>query len=154
MRRELSVALLWWCACGTPGEHTLVENGPRSPRFVLQGDCAPSTRSTLLTLDARASQCASSFTAPTLINDETNCRDDVDFSQQRAVVVPARGAREWFVFANFVAERSDAIELGLVIRPQGALPPDTLVVLPRDDRPVELRWCRSVCVQNCDVPLP
>lgn len=112
----------------------------------------------MLTLDARALQCASSLAVPTLIADEgvqsSTCRFDVDFSTQRAVVVPARGAPQWFVFANFVAERSDSIELGLLIRPQGALPPDTLVVLPRDDRPVELRWCRSVCVENCDVPLP
>lgn len=84
-----------------------------------------------------------------------NCeKPSVDFTMNRVLIVPARGASEWFVFTNFVTARSDGLEVGLVIRPQGSLPPDSIVVLPNDPGPVELRWCRSVCVKNCDVAIP
>jgi hypothetical protein len=79
---------------------------------------------------------------------------NVDFTSQRALFVAARGASEWFVQTNFVHERDDAVEVGLVIRPQGAPPPDVLLLLPRNGKPVELRWCRSVCVARCDQALP
>ncbi len=78
----------------------------------------------------------------------------VDFTVNSVLVVPAQGASEWFVFTNFVNERNDALEIGLVIRPQGAPPPDSLVVLPRSPGAVELRWCRSVCIKNCDLAIP
>ena len=167
MRGGLSVkkvwALLCLCACGVPvqNEDILTEN--RVPRLVLQGDCAPSTVSSRLTVTSFQSQCLVSLSAPRLVDEqsefdalfEANCtKPSVDFAEERVLVVPARGAPEWFVFTNFINQRSDALEVGLVIRPQGALPPDTLVVLPRSPGPVELRWCRSVCVENCDVPIP
>ncbi len=86
---------------------------------------------------------------------DSNCeKPTVDFATNRVLIVPARGASEWFVFTNFVNVRSDGLEVGLVIRPQGALPPDSIVVLPNDPGRVELRWCRSVCVKNCDVAFP
>lgn len=150
-------------SCGAPTVVLDQNEGPRQPRFVLHGECAPSTRSTSLTVTSTQSTCINSLNAPTLIDTaeqydalfDQNCfKPPVDFTANRVLVVPARGASEWFVFTNFVNERSDALEIGLVIRPQGALPPDSLVVLPRSPGPVELRWCRSVCVEHCDVAIP
>lgn len=168
MRRAVSVsgvrfvALVLLAACGGPPDTVLNQGGPRGPRFVLRGDCAPSTRATVTITDASTLHCTESSLSPTLFESDAawtaqfgdRCPHGVDLSQARFVLVPARGAQEWFVFPNFVAQRDDAIELGLVIRPQGALPPDTVVRLPRDGRPIELRWCRSVCVENCDVAIP
>lgn len=167
LRGGLSVKRVWllWClgACGLPAQNEELFTGARAPRLVLQGDCAPSSVSSELTVTSFQSQCVVSLSAPRLVDEEAefdalfdaNCeKPSVDFVANRVLVVPARGAREWFVFTNFVNVRSDALEVGLVIRPQGAPPPDTLVVLPRNPGPVELRWCRSVCVENCDVPLP
>ena len=156
-------ALLCLSACGPPVQDETLVTGERLPKLVLQGDCAPSTVSSALTVTSFQSQCLSSLNAPRLIDApaefdalfDANCeKPEVDFAMNRVLVVPARGAREWFVFTNFVNQRSDALEVGLVVRPQGALPPDTLLVLPKSPEPVELRWCRSVCVQNCDVPIP
>jgi hypothetical protein len=149
--------------CGGAGTTRLLQEGPRQPRLVLQGSCAPSVNSGLASMTTFTSQCVRSLNAPTLIDTaadfdalfELNCQQPaVDFATSRVLVVPARGATEWFVFPNFVMARSDALEVGLVIRPQGALPPDSLVVLPRTPEAVELRWCRSVCVENCDVAIP
>jgi hypothetical protein len=149
-------------ACGA--RVTDFENqGPRSPRFVLEGQCAPSSVSTPVQVASFQSSCLGSLSAPRLIEEvaqfdglfDVNCqKPEIDFAANRALIVPARGASEWFVFTNFVNERSDALEIGLVIRPQGALPPDSIVVLPRSPGSVELRWCRSVCVENCDVAIP
>ena len=156
--------LLWLLGCGSAGTtRVLDQTGPREPRFVLEGACAPSVNSAAASMTTFQSQCLRSLDAPTLIDTaagfdalfDLGCQEPaVDFATSRVLVVPARGAAEWFVFPNFVMSRSDAIEVGLVIRPQGALPPDSLVVLPRTPSPLELRWCRSVCVENCDVPLP
>lgn len=154
--------LLLLAGCGAPSV-VLQEDAARYPELVLQGECAPSTVSTALTLSSIESRCLRSLSAPTLIDEvagfdalfDSSCeKPAVDFAVNRVLVVPARGAREWFVFTNFVNERSDALEIGLVTRPQGALPPDTLLVLPREPARVELRWCRSVCVKNCDVAIP
>ena len=136
---------------------------PRQPRLVLQGDCAPSVNSAVSSMTTFESQCVRSLSAPTLVDTaadfaalfDVNCQAPaVDFTSSRVLVVPARGASEWFVFPNFVMARSDALEVGLVIRPQGALPPDSIVVLPRTPSAVELRWCHSVCVENCDLAIP
>lgn len=158
-----AVALLL-AGCGGAGTTRLLEDtGPRQPRLVLQGDCAPSINSATAAMTTFQSQCMRSLGAPTLIDTaadfgalfDVNCQAPaVDFATSRVLVVPARGASEWFVFPNFVMARSDALEVGLVIRPQGALPPDSIVVLPRTPSPVELRWCHSVCVENCDVAIP
>ena len=138
-------------------------NGPRSPQFALQGSCAPSAVSTTRSIDQRTSTCVRPLTAPTLIETaadfdalfDVNCeKPNIDFSVTRVLIVPARGAQEWFVFPNFVGERSDALEVGLVTRPQGAPPPDTLLLLPVSPATVELRWCHSVCIKNCDVAIP
>ena len=156
-------ALLCLSACGGPAQVEDLSTLERFPRLVLQGDCAPSAVSSALSATSFQSRCLVSMKAPQLVDAqgefdalfEADCEKPlVDFAAQRVLVVPARGASEWFVFTNFVNQRSDALEVGLVIRPQGALPPDTLVVLPRNPGPVELRWCRSVCVENCDVPIP
>ncbi|MDP1823481.1 MAG: hypothetical protein Q8L48_09570 [Archangium sp.] len=118
---------------------------------------------TLLGVDSRDSTCVRSLSQPTLVASaaeydalfDSSCpKPEIDFSVNRVLVVPARGATEWFVFPNFVTARSDALEVGLVIRPQGALPPDALLLLPLTPGAVELRWCRSVCVENCDVAIP
>lgn len=155
--------LLCLSGCG-PGVSDLeLQNGPRQPRLVLQGDCAPSTAGTLLQVESREARCLSPLNAPQLVETQAaydalfdqDCeKPEVDFASKRVLVVPARGASEWFVFPNFVTQRFDALEVGLVIRPQGALPPDALVFLPRTPAAVELHWCRSVCVENCDVALP
>lgn len=158
-------ALLLVMGCGAPGATTLLErDAPRQPRLVLQGACAPSVNSsTVAAMNTLESRCLRPLSTPALIETATdfdalfdvNCAQPaVDFATSRVLVVPARGAAEWFVFPHFVMERADALEVGLVIRPQGALPPDSLVVLPRAPAPVELRWCRSVCVENCDVAIP
>ena len=161
MRRLLLMLL---AGCGAPSGDLVRHEGPRTPQFSLQGECAPSTVSTPVTVATFTSSCVRSLAEPTLLDTaaeldalfEGSCGDkpNVDFRERRVLVVPARGASEWFVFPSFVGERSDALEVGLVIRPQGALPPDALVVLPRVAVPVELRWCRSVCVKNCDVAIP
>lgn len=156
---------LWaLAACGAPGTTKFLEQkGPRSPRFVLQGPCAPSAVSSSTPVDARQSTCVRSLPAPTLVQTaasfdalfDVNCeKPAIDFSQRRVLIIPARGASESFVFPNFISERSDAIEVGLVIRPQGAPPPDSMVLLPLTPAALELRWCRSVCVENCDVAIP
>jgi len=156
----LALALL---SCGASTTLDKNEGGPRSPRFVLEGDCAPSARSTPVTVSGFQSSCLATLNAPRLFDTaaqfdalfDQNCfKPEVDFNVNRALVVPARGASEWFVFTNFVNERSDGLEIGLVIRPQGSLPPDSIVVLPKNPGAVELRWCRSVCVENCDVAIP
>ena len=156
--------LLSLSGCGAPGRIELMEDpGPRSPQFSLQGSCAPSSVSTARALNQLTSSCVRPLSAPALIETaadfdalfDVNCdKPSIDFSVTRVLIVPARGAQEWFVFPNFVGERSDALEVGLVTRPQGALPPDTLVLLPQTPSRVELRWCHSVCVKNCDVAIP
>jgi hypothetical protein len=158
------VAALSLTACGAPGTTQVLEqNGPRAPRFVLQGQCAPSAVSAAATVEERTSTCVKQLGAPTLVDtaadfdalfDATCEKPAIDFTQHRVLVVPARGANEWFVFPNFLNARTDALEVGLVIRPQGAQPPDALVLLPRTPEAVELRWCHSVCVENCDVAIP
>lgn len=161
-KRLLALLLLAGCGARTTGELNN-EQGPRSPQFVLQGDCAPSAVSTPVQVTSFQSHCLAMPSAPRLITTEqeydalfdSGCEKPVvDFSSSRVLIVPARGASEWFVFTNFVNARSDGLEFGLVIRPQGALPPDSIVVLPLEPAPVELRWCRSVCVKNCDVAIP
>ena len=157
-------AVLLLLGCGGPGTTRLLEqDGPRQPRFELQGACAPSVNSAVASMTTFPSRCVRSLAAPALIDTaadfealfDVNCQAPaVDFATHRVLVVPARGATEWFVFPNFVMARSDAIEVGLVIRPQGALPPDSIVVLPLTPSPLELRWCHSVCVENCDVAIP
>ena len=167
MRRGVPVTRWPWVlallSCGAPTVVQDLNEGPRTPRFVLQGECAPSARGTPLTVDGFQSTCINSVSAPGLLDTAeqydalfppTCFKPEVDFTTNRLLLVPARGASEWFVFTNFVNERSDALEIGLVIRPQGALPPDSFVVLPRSPGAVELRWCRSVCVENCDVAIP
>lgn len=152
-------------ACGPARTGEIAEQtGPRTPRLVLQGACAPSSVSTAVAALTSTSACIRPLTAPTLLDAadqldalfDVNCSDKppIDFASHRVLVVPARGASEWFVFPNFVGERGDALEVGLVIRPQGIPPPDSLLVLPRTPGAVELRWCRSVCVENCDVAIP
>lgn len=152
-------------ACGAGRTTDVVEKtGPRSPRFVLRGECAPSTVGAPVAVVTFTSSCMRALASPTLLDSaeqldglfDVTCSDkpNIDFGLKRVLVVPARGAAEWFVFPSFVGERSDALEVGLVIRPQGSLPPDALVVLPRTPGTVELRWCRSVCVENCDVAIP
>lgn len=151
-------------ACGPrTGVELVQQDGPRTPRLVLEGQCAPSTASNPVTVTTLTSSCLRPLGEPTLLDtqadldglfDPTCEKPAVDFGTYRVLVVPARGASEWFVFPNFVGERSDALEVGLVIRPQGSLPPDALMLLPRTPAAVELRWCRSVCVQNCDVAIP
>lgn len=157
-----SPLLLLLLACGGPGTR-LEDTTLRQPRFALQGVCAPSANSTPATLTSFSSSCVRPLSTPTLVESaaefealfDVSCeRPAVNFAVDRVLVVPARGAAEWFVFPQFVAVRSDALEVGLLIRPQGALPPDAVVVLPRTPAGVELRWCRSVCVENCDVPIP
>lgn len=160
MTRWLLVLL---AACG-PSRDVTEQTGPRVPRLVLQGACAPSSVSTAVAPPTYTSSCIRPLSAPTLLDTaaqfdglfDVNCSDkpNIDFALHRVLVVPARGASEWFVFPNFVGERSAALEVGLVIRPQGIPPPDSLLVLPRTPGPVELRWCRSVCVENCDVAIP
>lgn len=160
--KHLLLVLL--AGCGAPTGDLVQNEGPRSPQFVLQGECAPSTASTPVSVRRFSSSCIKSLGEPTLVDTafdlealfDVTCSDkpNIDFFVSRVLVVPARGASQWFVFPNFVGERSDALEVGLVIRPQGSLPPDALVVLPRTPGPVELRWCRSVCVKNCDVAIP
>ena len=132
MRRAVSVsgvrfvALVLLSACGGPPDTVLNQGGPRGPRFVLRGDCAPSTRATVTITDASTLHCTESSLSPTLFESDAawtgqfgdRCPHGVDLSQERFVLVPARGAQEWFVFPNFVAQRDDAIELGLVIRPR------------------------------------
>jgi hypothetical protein len=155
--------LMLLAGCGAPAVVDLNEGGPRSPEFALQGDCAPSAVSSPVQVTSFSSTCLNMISAPRLIQNaadydalfDSNCeKPAIDFSMHRALIVPARGASEWFVFTNFVNARSDGLEVGLVIRPQGALPPDSIVVLPNEPGRVELRWCRSVCVKNCDVPIP
>lgn len=156
--------LLLLAGCGAPTRDFVQQEGPRTPQFALQGECAPSTVSTPVTAATFSSSCVRSLGEPTLLDTageldalfDVNCSDkpNVDFARSRVLVVPSRGASEWFVFPSFVGERTDALEVGLVIRPQGALPPDALMVLPRVPAVVELRWCRSVCVKNCDVAIP
>ena len=156
--------LILLAGCGARTGDLVQNEGPRSPQFALQGECAPSTASTPVSVRTFSSSCIKPLGEPTLLDTafdldslfDVTCSDkpNVDFSVSRVLVVPARGASQWFVFPNFVGERSDALEVGLVIRPQGSLPPDALVVLPRVPGPVELRWCRSVCVKNCDVAIP
>jgi hypothetical protein len=156
-----------WCAllllvgCGAaPGRN--VDLAQEGPRFVLQGQCAPSATSTPVVLETITSTCMRSLDAPTLIETQAefdalfaaNCEQpSVDFRARRVLMVPSRGASEWFVFPQFVQRRDDALEVGLVIRPQGALPPDSMVMLERDGA-IELRWCRSVCVARCDQAIP
>ena len=162
--RSWTLGLWVLAACGAPGTTKVLEqNGPRSPRFVLQGQCAPSAVSSSTLVDARQSTCVRPLTAPTLVQTaadfdalfDVNCaKPAIDFSQHRVLIIPARGASEWFVFPNFVNVRSEAMEVGLVIRPQGAPPPDSMVLLPLTPAALELRWCRSVCVENCDVAIP
>lgn len=156
------VVLLMLGGCGARATTELID-GPRQPRLVLQGACAPSSVGTLLPVDSRDSTCVRSLAQPTLVAnageydalfDSTCTKPEIDFSVNRVLVVPARGATEWFVFPHFVTARSDALEVGLVIRPQGALPPDQLLLLPLTPGAAELRWCRSVCVENCDVAIP
>ncbi len=150
-------------ACGPRSAEVVQQDGPRTPRLVLEGQCAPSTVSTPVTVTTHTSSCIRSLNEPTLLDTafdldglfHATCdKPAIDFRVNRVLVVPARGASQWFVFQGFVGERSDALEVGLVIRPQGSLPPDSLVVLPRTPGAVELRWCRTVCVENCDVALP
>jgi len=124
----------------------------------------PSARSTALPVRLINTQCLVSPQPPTLLETAEDLRRlvspgcteglEIDFTTSKVLVVSARGAREWFTFVNFVLARADALEVGLVIRPQGALPPDTLVVLDRAAPRLELRWCRSVCIANCDQALP
>ena len=160
MKRALCALLMAGCGAAPVD---LSENGPRRPEFVLQGDCAPSTVSNPVQVTGFQSTCMSAGNAPRLITsaqdydalfDSVCEKPAVDFSLNRVLIVPARGASEWFVFTNFVNARADGLEIGLVIRPQGALPPDSIAVLPLEPAAVELRWCRSVCVKNCDVAIP
>lgn len=162
-------ALRWlalgFFACGAPRTTLEVEQlPPTGPVFQLEGDCGPSARSTALPVRALTTRCLLATPPPTLVETpedfrrllDPNCSEplELDFTTSKVLVVSARGASEWFTFVNFVQERSDALEVGLVIRPQGALPPDTLVVLDRAAPPLELRWCRSVCVAHCDQAIP
>ena len=155
--------VLFLIGCGAPARTDLLNTGQRFPRFELQGQCAPSTVSTALTVDERSSTCVHSLSAPTLIETQadfdalfdTTCeKPSVDFAAKRVLMLPARGSQDWFVFPNFLGERTDALEVGLVTRPQGFPPPDSFLLLPRTPATVELRWCHSVCVENCDVPIP
>lgn len=157
-----ALVLMLASSCGVRADPELTD-GPRQPRFVLQGACAPSSVGTLISVDSRDSTCVRSISQPTLVAtaaqfdelfDSACAKPEIDFSVNRVLVVPARGATEWFVFPHFVTARSDALEVGLVIRPQGALPPDQLLLLPLTPDAVELRWCRSACVENCDVAIP
>lgn len=167
MRRVFSSLVVMLCACA-PGEvvdRPLVIDGPV---FRLEGDCSPSAVSMPLTLETQPTSCVAGTPPPTLAETQADLdrllsgcgvavptrATTIDFSTQRALVVSARGASEWFVQPNFVAQRSDALEVGLVIRPRGSPPEDNIVVLPRNGMAVELRWCRSVCTHFCDKPLP
>lgn len=162
MKRALLLVL---CACGAPGtSEVLVERTITGPAFRLEGDCSPSAVSQPRTTEARTTSCLAGTPPPTLVESQAEldalltpgCVADfaIDFTTQRALVLSTRGASEWFLFPHFVAERSDALEVGLVIRPQGSLPPDNVVVLPKNGAPVELRWCRSVCTARCDQAIP
>ncbi len=146
-------------ACGSPARD-LPGGGPR---FVTEGSCSPSTRSVELPLVSHETRCLRPLSRPTLVETaadylaafEPGCTaPELDLQQHRVLIIPARGAADWFVFPHFVHQRADAVEVGLISRPQGALPPDQLLVLDRDGPPLELRWCRSVCVSGCDAPLP
>jgi hypothetical protein len=154
---------MWLMGCGAPTVLDQVEESPRRPQFRLEGDCAPSAVSNPVQVTSFQSSCLEMVSAPRLLSTAeeydaifpAGCEKPVvDFSARRVLVVPARGASEWFVFTNFVNARADGLEVGLVIRPQGIPPPDSLVVLPLEPGSVELRWCHSVCVKNCDVAIP
>lgn len=155
----LTCAALLACG-GAPARDDLPGEGPR---FVTEGSCSPSTRSVELPLVSHETRCLRPLSRPRLVDTaadylaafEPGCTaPELDLQQQRVLIIPARGAAEWFVFPHFVHQRTDAVEVGLISRPQGALPPDQLLVLDREGPPLELRWCRSVCVSGCDAPLP
>lgn len=168
MKRALLLLVL--CACGAPGTtDVLVWRTATGPAFRLEGDCSPSAVSQPRTTEVRMTSCLAGTPPPTLVESQaeldalltpgcaaSSLSTDVaiDFTTQRALVLSTRGASEWFLFPHFVAERSDALEVGLVIRPQGFPPPDNVVVLPKNGAPIELRWCRSVCTARCDQAIP
>ncbi|MBL8910403.1 MAG: hypothetical protein JNM17_06835 [Archangium sp.] len=169
MKRSLSALVVLLAACGPGrGEVTDLPLVVDGPVFRLEGDCNPSAVSMPFTAEIQTTSCLMGTPPPTLV--ETQLDFDrmtsacglttptraptIDFSTQRALIVSSRGASEWFVMPNFVAQRGDALEVGLVIRPRGSPPPDNIIVLPRNGMSVELRWCRSVCTQFCDQPLP
>jgi len=157
-------SLFFLVACGGEPGSTLDVERASGAQFRLEGDCGPSARSTALPVRLSSTRCLVATQPPTLVETAEDLRRlvtpgcteglEVDFATSKVLVVSARGASEWFTFINFVQARADALEVGLVIRPQGALPPDTLVVLDRAAPPLELRWCRSVCIANCDQALP
>lgn len=170
MKRALVVMALVASACGADAGKLTTRDPPTSgPEFRLEGSCSPSSVSRSTVMDVRQTSCLRGTPPPTLVESQAeleqfltpNCLSTalsdgaaIDFSTQRALLISTRGADQWFVFPNFVHERSDAIEVGLVIRPQGFPPPDNVLVLPKNGLPLELRWCRSVCVAWCDQPIP
>ncbi|MFT3711536.1 MAG: hypothetical protein QM817_28200 [Archangium sp.] len=166
----LVLSLVCFGACGpSDGRLTTKEPPTSGPEFRLDGACSPSSVSRAVTVDSRETSCLRGTPPPTLVETQEqldqllvpNCvttqlsdQAAIDFSTHRALVISSRGADEWFLFPNFVQERSDAVEVGLVIRPQGFPPPDHVLVLPKNGLPIELRWCRSVCVAWCDQAIP
>lgn len=160
-RCSLLLAALALVGCG-PQAVELLDNGPRQPRLIQQGACAPSTAGTELTVETRASACVRRLSGLTLAEDEAafaslfeaGCEVPVvDFTQRRALVLSSSNARG-SLFAHFLHARADALEVGVLDQPVGSLIPTTIMLLPLAPGPLELRWCNTVCVQNCDVAIP
>jgi hypothetical protein len=163
MNRVVGILMVLGASCG-PALRTETPPDGVGPVLRLEGACTPSSVSAASVTDVRQTHCLQATPPPSVVETQAEldalltqgCADfaPVDFTTSRVLVVSARGSAEWFTFPNFVHLRSDAIEVGLVIRPQGAPPPDALLVLPRSPATVELRWCRSVCVARCDQAIP